>query len=362
MAQHKQLTWNELRVGLFVLAGISLLVVAVFYVTASENPLSAKYRLRTFLPEVAGLSVGAPVRLDGIDIGNVDDIAVNPAIGGPAADKKRNIIVTMRISTKYQNNIRADSEAHPETEGLLGNRFMNISRGFSGKVLQPNDELTGTPKPGIDELVEQGTALEAHMNGLVENVQGMVADVRAGKGTIGQLVASRSAYDHFDSAVNKLDTMLTNIQAGQGSIGQLYATDTLHKKMDVALDRTNNILDAIRQQKGAFGKLVYDPSLHEKISQFLDKGNGLIDDVRNGNGTITRLLKDDSLFATWKQTGTNLSTATAKLNDNTSTAGRLFNDPKLYDNLTGLTGDLRLFMNDFRKDPKKYLHVKFAIF
>ncbi len=362
MAQHKQLTWNELRVGLFVLAGISLLVVAVFYVTASENPLSTKIRLVTYLPEVEGLSVGAPVRLDGIDIGNVDDIQVNPSIGGPAADRKRNIIVTMRITKKFQNNIRTDSEARPVTEGLLGNRFMNITRGFTGRVLNDWDEVTGKQVAGIDELVAEGTALETHMNGLIDNVQTLVTDVRGGKGTIGQFVTNRSAYDHFDSAVNKLDTMLTNIQAGQGSIGQFYATDTIHKKLDSALGRADDVLSAIQQQKGAFGKLVYDPILHEKISQFVDKGNGLIDDVRNGNGTITRLLKDDSLFGTWKQAGTDLATATAKLNDNTSSAGRLFNDPKLYDNLTGLTGDLRLFMSDFRKDPKKYLHVKFAIF
>jgi phospholipid/cholesterol/gamma-HCH transport system substrate-binding protein len=362
MAQHKQLTWNELRVGIFVLMGIALLVVAVFYVTASENPLSAKYRLRTFLPEVAGLSVGAPVRLDGIDVGNVDDIQVNPAIGGPQADKARNIIVTMRISTKYQNNIRSDSSASPETEGLLGNRFLNITRGFTGRVLNTGDELAGKPNPGIDELVAQGTALETHMNGLIDNMQGMVTDVRAGKGTIGQFVTNRSAYDHFDSAVVKLDAMLTNIQAGQGTFGQLYATDTLHKKLDTALDKANNMLEAVQQQKGTLGKLVYDTSFHDRAREFLDKGNGLMDDVRNGKGTLSKLLYDDSLFATYKQAGTNLSNAMAKLNSNEGTVGRLFNDPKMYDNLAGLSGDLRLFMNDFRKDPKKYLSIKFKLF
>jgi phospholipid/cholesterol/gamma-HCH transport system substrate-binding protein len=362
MAQHKQLTWNELRVGLFVLVGIALLVVAVFYVTASQNPLSAKYRLLTYLPEVAGLSVGAPVRLDGIDIGNVDDIAVNPAIGGPQADRARNIIVTMRISKKFQNNIRADSMASPQTEGLLGNRFVDISRGFTGRVLNEWDELTGHPEQGINQLVAQGTVLEAHMNGLINDVSGMIDDVRGGKGTFGQFVTNRSAYDHLDSAANKLDTMLSNVQAGQGTIGQLYTTDTLHKKLDSALGRADSVLEAIQQQKGAFGKFVYDPSLHESARQFLDKGNGLLDDVKNGKGTLSKLLYDDSLFATYKQAGTHFSDAMAKLNSNQGTVGSLFNDPKLYDNLTGLSGDLRLFMNDFRKDPKKFLHIKLSLF
>ena len=52
----------------------------------------------------------------------------------------------------------------------------------------------------------------------------------------------------------------------------------------------------------------------------------------------------------------------SKLNANTGTAGRIFNDPAFYDNMTGLAGDMRLLIGDFRKDPKKFLRVKFSIF
>jgi phospholipid/cholesterol/gamma-HCH transport system substrate-binding protein len=362
MAQQKQLTWNEMRVGLFVLAGIALLVVAVFYVTSVENPLAHKYRLKTYFPEVAGLAIGAPVSLDGIDVGNVEDIQVNPAIGGPAADKARNIIVTLHISSKYANNIRADSIASPETQGLLGDRFVHITRGFTGRELKDGDELTGKPNPGLDELVAEGTELETHMNGLIDNVQGIVTDLRAGKGTGGQILTNRSVYDHLDSAASKFDTMLTSIQSGQGTVGKLIYTDTMYQKFDVALDHTNNMLEAIEQQKGALGKFIYDPAIHDSARQFLDKGNGLMDDIKNGKGTISKLLYDDTLFATYKQAGTNLVNATAKLDANEGTLGKMFNDPKLYDNLTGLTGDLRLFMTEFQKNPKKYLSIQLKIF
>lgn len=351
-----------MRVGLFVLVGIALLVVAVFYVTSVENPLASKYRLKTYFPEVAGLAIGAPVSLDGIDVGNVEDIQVNPAIGGPAADKARNIIVTLHISSKYQKNIRADSIASPETQGLLGDRFVHITRGFTGKELQDGDELTGKPNPGIDELVAEGTELESHMDGLIDNVQGMVTDVRAGKGTLGQAVTNSSMYDHADAALNKFNAMLSSIQSGQGTIGQFYATDATSKKVNAFLDHGTNIEEAIEQQKGSLGKFIYDPSVHTQITQFLNKSNGLMDDVKNGKGTISKLLYDDSLFATYKQAGTNLANATAKLDANQGTLGKMFNDPKLYDNLTGLTGDLRLFMTEFEKNPKKYLQIQLKIF
>jgi len=80
MAQHKQLTWTELRVGLFVLAATALLVVVIFYVTG-PSALGPKYRLHAFLPEVDGLTVGAPVRLDGVEVGNVEKrVALQPNV------------------------------------------------------------------------------------------------------------------------------------------------------------------------------------------------------------------------------------------------------------------------------------------
>jgi len=73
MARGKQLTWSELRVGLFVLVGLLVLAVAIFYVTGA-GVFGPKYHLRTFLPEVSGLATGAPVRLDGVEIGNVEAV------------------------------------------------------------------------------------------------------------------------------------------------------------------------------------------------------------------------------------------------------------------------------------------------
>jgi len=96
MARGKQLTWSELRVGLFVLVGLLILAVAIFYVTGS-NLWGPKYRLKTYLPEVAGLVPGAAVRLDGVEIGSVERISIVPREKGKPPDKMRNIEVVMRL-------------------------------------------------------------------------------------------------------------------------------------------------------------------------------------------------------------------------------------------------------------------------
>src|SRR6185312_6043735 len=96
MAQRKQVTWTELRVGLFVLGAVAFLAVVIFYVTGG-NFLGPKYSLHVFLPEVDGLTVGAPVRVDGVDVGNVEKIAIAQPKPGQPPEKTRNIRVDMRL-------------------------------------------------------------------------------------------------------------------------------------------------------------------------------------------------------------------------------------------------------------------------
>src|ERR1700756_4162108 len=102
MAQRKQLTWTELRVGLFVLAGIVLVVVGIFYVTGT-GALGPKYRLVTYLPEVDGLAIGAPVTINGVQAGNVDSVTISPSRGAQPPAPARSVEVVMRISRDFRD-------------------------------------------------------------------------------------------------------------------------------------------------------------------------------------------------------------------------------------------------------------------
>jgi phospholipid/cholesterol/gamma-HCH transport system substrate-binding protein len=94
----------------------------------------------------------------------------------------------------------------------------------------------------------------------------------------------------------------------------------------------------------------------------MTNGNAMIDDIRAGKGTLGKLATDDTLYTKMRETTENVANATAKLNDNTTTVGKLFSDPKLYDSVTGLTGDMRLLIGDFRQNPKKFLRIKLSVF
>src|SRR3984893_18505565 len=361
MAHQKQLTWTELRVGLFVLAATALLVVVIFYVTG-PSALGPKYRLHAFLPEADGLTVGAPVRLDGVEVGNVEKIVVAQPKPGEQPSRDRNIRVDMRIQKEYQDYIRTDSSAGLITEGLLGNRYVEIDRGFVGRKLDNDEEIPGREEKALKAVVERSADLMTNLSSITEQASAVLEDIRKGRGSLGKFMVDETAYRHLNNSLGNLDHMLADVAAGKGTIGKLMVNDEVYQNVNSVTGRLDDVLEAVQTKQGNLGKLVYETQIHDTAMKLMDNGNGLVSDIRGGKGTLGKLATDDSLFLQYRQIGENLSSATAKLNSNQTTAGKFFTDPKFYDDFTGLAGDMRLLVGDFRKNPKKFLNVKFQLF
>jgi phospholipid/cholesterol/gamma-HCH transport system substrate-binding protein len=354
MPQRKQLTWTELRVGLFVLVSLFIIATGIFYVTGAGF-LGPKYRLRTYLPEVAGVTNGAPVRLDGVDIGNVESIKMVPRVAGQVMDKTRNIEIVMRLDKRFQTYVLSDSTATLVTEGLLGNRYVNVTRGITGAPLKDNQEVPGSAEQSLSDVM-------ASMQTVTSDIHGLIQDVQHGRGTLGKLMTDDQAYNNLNSLLAKSNDLVAGVQQGRGTLGKLVTSDEMYGKATQTLDNVNGVIADARAGKGTIGKLLNDPSLYDEAKKAIANGNAMVTDVRNGKGSLGKLATDDELYNKLKESSTNLASATSKLNDNTTTAGKLFSDPKLYDNLTGLTGDMRLLIGDFRQNPKKFLRIKVSVF
>ena len=361
MPQRRQLTWTELRVGVFVLVGLSVLAAGIFYVTGA-GPLAPKYRIKTYLPDASQLARGAPVRLDGVEVGNVESISLVPRTAGKPMERKKSIEIVMRVDRSYQKDILTDSVASPRTEGLLGNRYVTITRGFTGTPIPDNGVIPGAEEKAMTEVVERSAEVLGNLSALSTDVRDLIKGVQEGRGSLGKLLTDEQAYYHLNSVLAKADTMLTNIRDGQGTLGKLVSSDEMYTKVDKGLDNVNVILADMRAGKGTLGKLIYDPTLYDETKGAMANGNAILRDARAGKGSLGKFVTDDTLYNKLRDTSSNLASATAKLNDNTTTVGKMFSDPKLYDNLAGLTGDMRLLLGDFRQNPKKFLHIKITLF
>ena len=108
---------------------------------------------------------------------------------------------------------------------------------------------------------------------------------------------------------------------------------------------------------------MYDPSAYDSIKNVADKSDALLTDVRAGKGSLGKLATDDSLFNNLRDASASVRDVTAKLNSNQRHCREaLRTDPKLYDNLTGLTTNMNGLISDFRQNPKKFLHIKLGLF
>jgi len=357
MAQRKQLTWTELRVGVFVLVTLFILMVATFYVTG-VGFLGPKYHLYAHFSEVAQLKKGAPVDLDGIEIGNVKSLSLNRN----AKDRSQSVTLSLEIDKRYQNEIRTDSTATLATQGLLGDRYVTITRGITGSVIPQNGEIRASEPKAIQEVVERSADLMDNLNELTGDVRQVVDQIQNGRGTIGKLMNDPSMYNNLNDTIAKLNSVVTAVQQGRGTAGKLLSSDELYQKVDATMSDVQDMTSAVRQQKGSLGKLIYDPGVYDEIKGVAQKSDALLGDVRAGKGTLGKLATDDTLFSNLRDASANVRDATAKLNSNQGTMGKFFTDPELYDNLTGLTGDMRLLINDFRQNPKKFLHIKVGVF
>jgi len=362
MPQRKQVTWTQLRVGLLTLIALFLIMLAILYVTGA-GILRSKYQLRTFLPEVEDLTLGAPVRLDGVEVGNVDGIRVAPRPpAGETADRSRNVEVIMRVDQRYKEYITTESRASLVTEGFLGNRYVEISRGYTGTPIPAQGEVQGEEEVAMKDVVQRGADLVENLGALSKDVQGLVIGLRKGQGSLGQLLTNDQLYNHLNESATKLDVMLTTTEAGKNSLGKILATDELYQRIDTMLNRIDSVLAEVQDQKGTLGKLVYDPSVYQQTKEFVEKANAFLRDVREGKGTLGKLSTDDKLYDNLRDSAQSLKDITDRLSTGPGSVAKLVNDPQLYDNLTGLSGDLRLLIADIRKDPKKYLRIKLTIF
>ena len=354
MALRKQVTWEELRVGVFVLIGLIIIAVGIFYVTGAAS-WGAKYTVRTYLPVADNLQNGAPVTLDGVAVGNVQTMRINTH----PSDPMHSIEVVMRLQSAYQPFIRSSSDASVATQGLLGQAYISITRGYTGEIIQNNGVVTGA---AAKDIVAGGAQLEDNLNAVLKQISDIVGTIHSGKGSAGAFIYDRSLYDHFDSVAASAQSLVANVKAGKGSVGKLLVSDDLYNKFDASAAHLESMTNAIQSQQGSLGKLVYDRAFYDQANQFLTNSNALIAGVRNGQGTVGKLFTDESLFTNLRDASTNIRDLTGKMNNGQGTFGKFFTDPQLYDNLTGLTGDTRLLIGDFRRNPKKFLQMHLNIF
>jgi len=357
LPSQKQLKWSELKVGVTVVVAGLVLAVLIILMSGTGGIFTHKLILKSYFFDAQGLRVGAPVRLSGVDVGNVSQIRVVP--NKPLAP----VEVTMKVNSKYRFNLRKDSNTLLSTAGVLGETYINIDSSKAvGPEVHDGDVLPTSEEPGYQDVMRSTQNALQNMQALLARMDRIVAFVESGQGSVGKLIYDPALYNRVNSTVNDFQKLVGEVAQGQGSLGRLLNSDVLYNKANASLDKINLLIDDLNSGKGTAGKLLKDPTLYDTANQTVANFKQLTDDINSGKGALGTLTKDQQFANKLQNTMNRLSNITDRLDKGEGSAGRFLHDPALYDNSNKLLTDTQELIKAVRQNPKKYLTIHLKVF
>ena len=359
MPSQKQLKWSQLKVGLTVLFSSITLGILILLMSGTSGLLSGKITLKSYFDNAGGLREGAPVRLQGVDIGNVTDVRV-------VSDPNRKLTpveVTLKVSTKYHNNLHKDSVTMLSTAGVLGETYIDIdSAQAKGPEAQEGDVLLTRETAQIEDVVRASQSTLQNLDALEKRLDRILAFVESGQGSIGKVIYDPSLYNRLNAAVSQFQGLVNDVTSGKGSIGKLLVDDELYRKANATVDKLNLIIDDLNAGKGTAGKFLKDPSLYNTANDTIGNVKKLTDDVNAGKGALGVLAKNQEFANKVQNTMSKLSDLSDRLNSGEGTIGKLLQDPSVYNNTNQLLQETQELIKAIRQNPKKYLTIHLKIF
>ncbi len=221
----------EFKVGIFVITALAVLMALVF--KTGDFYLKPGYTVRFIFSFVSGIDSGSPVRLAGVNVGEVKTINV-------VRDAEGQTQVELIAWISQGAYIEEDAEVRINSLGMLGEKYVEILPGTSGmKVLSDGGMLVGKDPVGFEKITENGNRLISKLELTVDNINEVVQDPEfksAVKNTFtdaDKFVRNMmEASDDLKDAAKSARILLGKARDGQGTIGRLFMDDTIAKDFE----------------------------------------------------------------------------------------------------------------------------------
>ena len=185
---------REFRLGLFIVGTLLTLAAGVFLIGNKELLFSSTYGLKAEFQNVAGLNNAAEVRVGGIHEGTVRRIDLPRRPDGK-------VTVIMDLEKATRDIIKKDSVASIKAEGLVGDKYVEISFGSNeGQRIKDGDTIGSEPPQDIADLIKKTDQVLDSAKDAMQNVDAISAKINQGQGTIGALINDKSIYQQASAA------------------------------------------------------------------------------------------------------------------------------------------------------------------
>ncbi len=293
---------NNIRLGLFVIIGTILLVVASYLIGNNKSMFSKTFSISAKFNNVNGLILGNNVRFSGIVVGTVKDIEM---------ESDTLIKVRMAIEEKMQQYIKKDAIATIGSDGLVGSMIINIIPGKNNAPLvQDNDEISSYSRIATEDMLSTLNVTNENAAMLTADLLKVSQSLTKGKGTMGRLLNDTVMASNLEKIV--INLKLTSEQA------------------NIAFAKLNKMVNTIDLKESTAGILLSDTisgnqmrqvianlqSTSLKMEEITKEVQVLVKNVKEGEGALDYLTKDTLLVQKLDATLNNIESGTEKFDEN----------------------------------------------
>lgn len=290
----KDKKYRNIRLGALVIITTSLLIAGLYFIGDKRNLFSNKFTLHSSFKNVSGLMIGNNVRFGGIDIGTVSNIEIR---------NDTNIFVSMMIKHDAKKYIRISSTATIGTDGLVGNKLINISSiGDNADIVKDGDVLISIAQIETDEAMrtlnntnDDIAAIASNLRTITDRLNkpntlwSLLNDTLVSQNVKESIVNIRQISDNTAALTGDLNSIVKGVKAGKGTIGALLVDNKISKQIDQTLVNIHRVSDTlaiisgdlsnitrnIKNGEGAVGTLLVDTA-------FANNLNRSMENIRNG--------------------------------------------------------------------------------
>ena len=300
-------------VGIFVLLSVLIFVAGVFVLGGQQKRFTKSVRIMAVFSDVAGLKAGNNVWFSGVKIGTIKRVK----FFGTAQ-----VEVDMDIEQTAQPYIRKDAQATISSDGLIGNKIVQIFGGTpKAEPVEENDRLKTQEALSSDKVLETLQENNRNLLRVTNDFKALVGNIRRGKGTVGAVLTDSIVANNFKLAMENLQKASQNTVKVTGSVSafaaKLNTKGTLANELVtdttvfLRLSRSSAKLESVANSAGqAVGNL---NQTSENINRASEKLN-------NTNSPLGVLLTDQETATNLRTTLRNLNRGTALLNEDLKAA------------------------------------------
>lgn len=346
---------KSIRVGLLVAVALAVLMIFLFFIGSEQKIFARKNEYGVRFDTVAGLAEGNPVRISGVTVGVVKDIQL------PRDPKARDVQISLMVDRKYAERIRGDSRARLKKLGLLaGDNYIDITPGSPRfDVLEPGSLIPAQRQTNVDQLISSGEDLVDNFVQISYSLKNVLARIDRGEGVLGELTTAPETKQRMTDTVlttlNKTNALLSHIESGKGVVGKLVYDDKYAEELTSSLSSSAQSLASITGRvqhdldagNGALPALLSDPEGKKKVYDLVENLRttsanlaAFSASLKEGQGLVPRLLNDkaygDQALTEFQQLIAQLDEAVKKINTGEGTAGKIINDPTLYESVNDI--------------------------